>query len=65
MLRITAGAEEIGTTTEADETTGVTIGAAGVEETATGVTLVTTGCVKVQGQSVTVNVVACKEKFIS
>lgn len=55
-----AASTEDGTTTGVDETTGVTIGATGDEETATGVTLVaTTGCVKVQGQSVTVKVVAC------
>ena len=41
-------------------TTGVTVGVTGGEETATGVGLVmTTGYVKVQGQSVTVKVVAC------
>ena len=51
VLRMTARAEELATTTGAEETTGVTIGATGVEETATGVALVaTTGCVKVQGQ---------------
>ena len=55
------GVDEDATTTGGDETTGVTIGATGDEETATGVALVAmTGCVKVQGQSVTVKVVACK-----
>ncbi len=76
VLRRTAGVEEVAlttgatglgvdegaTTTGADETAGVTIGATGVEETATGVALVAmTGCVKVHGQSVTVKVEACRE----
>lgn len=68
VLRMTAGVEEFATMTGADETIGVTIGvtigATGVEETATGVALVAmTGWVKVQGHSVTVNVVACKGNF--
>lgn len=53
--------DEIATATGAEETTGVEIGATGVEETATGLALVaTTGCVRVQGQSVIVKVVACR-----
>lgn len=78
VLRMTAGVEEFATTigatgvdedtttTGADETAGVTTGATGVEETATGVALVAmTWCVKVQGQSVTVKVVAYRGKFLS
>lgn len=77
VLRRTAGVEEVAltaglgvdegaTTTGADETTGVTIGAIGVEETATGVALVAmTGCVKVHGQSVTVKVEACRENWLA
>lgn len=85
VLRMTAGVEELATTTGAtgvevaastglgvdegatttgagaEETTGVTRGASGVEETATGLALVATAeCVKVQGQSVIVKVVACE-----
>ena len=60
------GVDEGATTTGADETTGVTIGAIGVEETATGVALVAmTGCVKVHGQSVTVKVEACRKNFLA
>ena len=60
VLRMTAGVEEFATTTtEDDETTGVTIEATGVEETATEVALMT-GWVKVQGHSLIVSVVACK-----
>ena len=91
VLRMTAGVEEFATTigatgvdedtttsgadetagvtigaTGVEETAGVTIGATGVEETATGVALVAmTWCVKVQGQSVTVKVVAYKEISVS
>lgn len=63
VLRMTAGVEEFATTAGTDETIGVTIGvtigATGVEETATGVVLLVMW-VKVQGQSVTVKVVACR-----
>lgn len=59
VLRMTAGMEEFATTTGAEETIGVTIGATGVEEMATGVALVaTTGYVLVHGQSLIVKVVA-------
>lgn len=61
VLRMTAGWEELATTTGAAEMIGVTIGATGVEETATGVAAVaTTGYDLVQGQSLIVNVVACR-----
>lgn len=60
VLRMTAGVEEIAATTGAEGTIGVTVGATGDEETATGVAVVaTTGYVVVQGQSLIVNVVAC------
>lgn len=53
------GADEDARTTGADERAGVTIGATGAEETATGAALVATAeCVKVHGQSVIVKVVA-------
>lgn len=57
------GADEDARTTGADERAGVTIGATGAEETATGAALVATAeCVKVQGQSVIVKVVACESE---
>ena len=67
VLRMTARVEEFAEMAGADETIGVTIGAIGVEETATGVALLAmTGWVKVQGHSVTVKVVACRgETFVS
>ena len=66
VLRMTAGVEELATTTGAEEVSGVTTGAPGVEETATGVVLVaTTGYVLVQGQSLIVKVVACKGGSVS
>ena len=65
VLRMTAGVEEFATTAGTDETIGVTIGATGVEETATGVALLAmTGWVKVQGHSVTVRVVACRRELL-
>ncbi len=51
VLRMTAGVVEFATTT------GVTIGAMGVEETAT-------GCVRVHGHSLIVRVVACKRNVL-
>lgn len=66
VLRMTAGVEELATTTGTEEMIGVTIGATGVEETATGVAVVaTTGYVLVQGQSLIVNVVACRENLLA
>lgn len=66
VLRMTAGVEELATTTGAEEMIGVTIGATGVEETATGVAVVaTTGYVLVQGQSLIVNVVACRKNLLA
>lgn len=57
--RMTAGVEEFAVTTGAEEMIGVTTGATGVEETATGVAVVaTTGYDLVQGQSLIVKVVA-------
>ena len=66
VLRMTAGVEAFDTTTGAEETIGVTIGATGVEETAAGVALLaTTGYVLVHGQSLIVKVVACTGAFVS
>ena len=63
---MTVGVEAFDTTTGAEETIGVTIGATGVEETAAGVALLaTTGYDLVQGQSLIVKVVACTGIFVS
>lgn len=66
VLRMTAGVEEFAATIGAEETTGVTIGAIGVEETAIGVALVATiGYVLVQGHSLIVNVVAFRANMLA
>lgn len=66
VLRMTAGVEAFATTAGTDETIGVTIGATGVEETATGVALLAvTEWVRVQGHSVIVKVVACMGEILS